>query len=66
MRKALIIVALVAVLVLLAFAYYAMPGRAPAGQPALATLDPGNFGDFQRRFNGAADSIRVLLLLSPT
>ncbi len=37
--------------------------KTPAGQPALTTLNPSAFRD---AFNAAADTTRVIALLSPT
>ena len=42
------------------------PGRAPAGQPALAVLTDPTLETIRLQFNQAADQTRVVLLLSPT
>ncbi len=42
------------------------PGEAPAGQPALATLDSTSLQTLQADFNRDSSHARVILLLSPT
>jgi hypothetical protein len=64
-RRIVIPVAGVAVLLLLVWSA-GRPGRAPAVQPSLVTLTAENFSQFQQAFNAAPDSVRVVLLLSPT
>jgi hypothetical protein len=38
----------------------------PAGQPALLSLNPGNFSTLKESFNSAPRSVRLIALLSPT
>ena len=40
--------------------------HAPAGQPPLVHLNAGAFETLRTDFNGAQDSIRLIVLLSPT
>ncbi len=40
--------------------------EAPKGQPALVHLDSGSLESFRADFNAAQDSVRVIVLLSPT
>lgn len=42
------------------------PRHVPAGQPALQALTPVSLQSFQAKVNGAPQSTRVILLLSPT
>jgi hypothetical protein len=42
------------------------PRRTPEGQPPLAVLHEGDLKPFEDAFNAAADSTRILALLSPT
>jgi hypothetical protein len=42
------------------------PGTAPAGQPAMVTMNAKALEDIRREFNRAAGQLRVVLLLSPT
>lgn len=64
-RRIVIPVAGVAVLLLLVWSAR-RPGRAPAAQSPPLTLTAENFPQFQQAFNAAPDSVRVVLLLSPT
>jgi hypothetical protein len=62
-----IVVALGVVAVLMGGLWFGIGHRAPAGQPALATLRPAAFEELQAAFNRDADDhARVILLLSPT
>jgi len=38
----------------------------PTGQPPLASLRADNFATLQKQFNDSSDSVRVIVLLSPT
>jgi hypothetical protein len=38
----------------------------PAGQPPLATLDPGSLAILKADFNRAVGETRIIVLLSPT
>ena len=40
--------------------------QAPAGQPALISLNRDNFSALKDSFNSAPGSVRVIALLSPT
>jgi len=40
--------------------------QAPKGQPALVHLDAGSLETLRTDFNAAEDSIRLIVLLSPT
>ena len=52
---------------LLAAGYYVFaPRETPPGQPPLKVLEDSGAGEFERQFNAAADSVRVVVLLSPT
>ena len=42
------------------------PGQTPAGQPALVALNADNFPAIKQEFNDSRNSVRVILLLSPT
>jgi len=59
--------AIVAALVLAAIGLYLYAGHeTPAGQPPLTALTAQNFAAIGDAFNADKDSVRVLLLLSPT
>jgi hypothetical protein len=67
MKKALVILAVVVALVVGLASWMALqPRGTPTGQPPLESLNPQNFADFVRAFNSSAQSVRLLLLLSPT
>jgi hypothetical protein len=40
--------------------------EAPQGQPALVHLDAGSLETLRTDFNAAQDSVRLIVLLSPT
>jgi hypothetical protein len=40
--------------------------EAPKGQPALVHLDSGSMESFRADFNAAQETVRVIVLLSPT
>jgi hypothetical protein len=40
--------------------------QAPKGQPALVHLDAGSLESLRSDFNAAQDSVRLVVLLSPT
>ena len=42
------------------------PAHAPEGQPPLATIASGDVAAFRKAFNDAGDTLRVIVLLSPT
>ena len=46
--------------------YRFAPGEAPAGQPALATLDSTSLQTLRADFNRESSHARVIVLLSPT
>ena len=61
-----IIVALAAVLLAGGLFYFYGGSQAPRGQAPLKNLTAENVVDVKNQFNAAKDSVRVLLLLSPT
>ena len=55
------------VLIAAAAAWYRLaPGEAPAGQPALVTIDATALEGLRAEFNRNAKETRVIVLLSPT
>lgn len=60
-----IILALV-VLVVAGAVYFTRTGHAPAGQPALVEMNSSALAALQAEFNRTFDSLRIILLLSPT
>ena len=69
MKRKYVIYALVAVVgaVLFFVVYYLYLGSTvPAGQQPLVRLDDSNFDSLKNSFNDSADSVRVMVMLSPT
>lgn len=64
MKKTLL-AALAAALLFAAYYTYA-PRHVPGNQPPLASITNQSFPEVQEAFNGAADGVRLLVLLSPT
>jgi hypothetical protein len=57
----------VVIAVALVLVYYFYLGRAtPAGQQQLVRLDSSNIELLKQSFNEAKDSVRVMVMLSPT
>lgn len=61
-----IILALLGLIVAAVLTYESLGHSTPKGQAHLADLTQANLDNFERDFNQAEDSIRVLALLSPT
>ena len=67
MKKFLIIILTIAVIFVGLLALYLYAGSTvPAGQQPLARLNDSNFSSLKDSFNGSANSVRVILMLSPT
>ena len=69
MKRKRVLYSLVAVVgaVLLFVVYYLYLGSTvPAGQQPLARLDNSNFDSLKKSFNESADSVRLIVMLSPT
>jgi hypothetical protein len=66
--KRIIRIALVALLALVVFAifYLYVGSTVPAGQQPLVHLNSSNFDSLKKSFNESADSVRVMVMLSPT
>lgn len=61
------VVVLAGLVVLATAAWYQLSGHhVPAGQPLLADLRSDSLDSLKTDFNGSAESIRIVLLLSPT
>jgi hypothetical protein len=65
-KRGAVILLIVVALALLVFWYFWAFSPTPRGQPALVSLTQRNFSTFIAEFNQAADSPRLVLLLSPT
>ena len=55
----------VAVLLLIVYYFY-LGSTAPVGQQPLVRLDKTNIDSLKESFNESADSVRVIVMLSPT
>jgi hypothetical protein len=64
-RKRIVVFGLAAV-VLLAFYYFYGGSAVPSRQPPLVRLNSSNVASLRDEFNGPANSVRMLVLLSPT
>jgi hypothetical protein len=49
-----------------AFAWHQSIQRVPDGQPSLVTLDAAGLAALRADFNQAADRVRIIVLLAPT
>jgi hypothetical protein len=58
----------VGVVAALGAGFYVLSGehQTPAGQPALLSINAGNFSALKDSFNSAPRSVRLIALLSPT
>ena len=65
-RIILISVAVVIAAVLLAVYYFYLGSTVPNGQQPLVRLNSSNIGSLKNAFNESADSVRVIMMLSPT
>ena len=67
-RKSLIygLVAVVGAIVLFVVYYLYLGSTVPTGQQPLARLDNSNIESLKKSFNDSADSVRVMVMLSPT
>jgi len=65
-RRKGIIVGSVAVLAFLVFYYLYGGSTAPEGQQPLVRLGSSNLASLKDAFNGSANSVRLLVLVSPT
>ena len=60
------LVAVVVAIVLFIFYYLYLGSSAPSGQQPLVRLNNTNFDSLKKSFNDSADSVRVMVMLSPT
>jgi hypothetical protein len=66
MKKSIAILAASAVVLLLVAVYLWGPSKVPPGQQPLLVLSEANFTQFEEAFDQHADSLRLVVLLSPT
>ena len=65
-RKIIILVSILTVVVLLIVYYFYWEGTVPNGQPPLVRLNSSNVSSLKDAFNGSANSVRLVVMLSPT
>ena len=67
MKKFLIVILVIAVMFVGVLAFYLYAGSTvPTGQQPLARLNDSNFSSLKDAFNKSANSVRVIVMLSPT
>jgi len=69
MKRKHVIYGLVAVVIavgLFVVYYLYLGSTAPTGQQPMVRLDNSNIGSLKKSFNESADSVRVMVMLSPT
>ena len=60
------VAAVVGAIVLFVVYYLYLGSAAPVGQQPLVRLDNANIDSLRKQFNESVDSVRVILMLSPT
>jgi flagellar basal body-associated protein FliL len=65
-RIILILIAVVMAAALLVVYYFYLGSTVPHGQQPLVHLNSSNIGTLKNAFNESSDSVRVIVMLSPT
>jgi hypothetical protein len=65
-RKGIIVASVLAAIAVLVFYYFYWGSTAPKGQQPLVRLNSSNVAALKDVFNGSANSVRVIVMLSPT
>lgn len=65
-RKGIIIGSVLAVIVSALFYYFYLGSTVPGGQQPLVYLNNANVASLKDAFNNSANSVRVIVMLSPT
>jgi hypothetical protein len=65
-RKGIIAASLAVTIVLLLFFYFFWGSSVPNGQQPLVRLNSSNVASLKEAFNGSANGVRVIVMLSPT
>jgi len=60
------LIAVACAIVLFVVYYLYLGSTAPAGQQPLVRLNDSNIDSLKKSFNDSADSVRVIVMLSPT
>ena len=65
-RKGIIAASLAVTIVLLLFFYFVWGSSVPNGQQPLVRLNSSNVASIKEAFNGSANDVRLVVMLSPT
>ena len=65
-RKGIILWSVLAAIAFLVFYYFYSGSTVPNGQPPLVRLNSSNVASLKNAFNGSENSVRLLVMLSPT
>jgi hypothetical protein len=65
-RKAIIFLSVLAAVAFLVFYYFIWGSTVPNGQQPLVRLNSSNIGSLKDAFNGSENSVRFVVMLSPT
>ena len=65
-RRLILIIAIVAIVLALPVYYLYGGSDVPKGQPPLVRLTDSNLSSLKDSFNNSANSVRVIVMLSPT
>lgn len=65
-RKGIILGSVLAAIAFLVFYYFYLGSAVPNGQPPLVRLNSYNVAQLKDAFNGSANSVRLVVMLSPT
>ena len=65
-RKGIIVVSVLAAIAFLVFYYFYWGSTVPNGQQPLVRLNSSNVASLKEAFNGSANSVRLIVMLSPT
>ena len=65
-RKGIIVVSVLAAIAFLVFYYFYWGSTVPNGQQPLVRLNSSNVAAVKDAFNGSANSVRLVVMLSPT
>jgi len=65
-RTGIIIAAVLTIIAFLAFYYFYWGSTVPNGQQPLVRLNSSNISSLKDAFNGSANSVRLVVMLSPT
>jgi hypothetical protein len=65
-RKGIIVVSVLAAIAFLVYYYFYWGSTVPNGQAPLVSLNSSNVSSLKDAFNGSANSVRLVVMLSPT